>query len=55
MEVFGKRLDDFSAADKEDLGIVLSESSFSGMFTVSDAAAIMGKMYRRFDQKVFFD
>ena len=55
VEVFGKRLDDFSAADKEDLGIVLSESSFSGMFTVSDAAAIMGKMYRRFDQKVFFD
>ena len=29
VEVFGKRLDDFSAADKEDLGIVLSESSFS--------------------------
>ncbi len=55
VEILGKRLEDFSAADKEDLGIVLSENSFSGIFTVTDAAAIMGNMYRRFDKKTFFD
>ncbi len=55
VEVLGKNREDFTAADKEELGVVLAESSFNGMLTIKDTAAIMEALYRKFDKDYFYD
>lgn len=55
VEILGKNQKDFTAEDKEDIGVVLSESSFNGMLTIKDTVAIMEAMYSRFDKKRFCD
>ena len=49
----GKEPKDLKAADKEDIGVVLSESGFSGYMTVKDVIATMNAMYKKFDKADF--
>ena len=36
IRLLGKDIKDFTAADREDLGVVLSDSGFSGYLTIND-------------------
>ena len=51
--VFGKDLKSLTAGDKEKIGVVLSDSGFSGYLTISDIVPVMKSLYRRFDQTFF--
>ena len=53
IQIFGKNQSELQPADKEKIGVVLSESGFSGFLTVKDAAAILQTMYKRFDRENF--
>lgn len=51
--ILGKDLRDFTARDKEKLGVVLSDSGFSGYLTIRDILPVMKNLYRNFDQSYF--
>ena len=51
--VFGKDLKDFTPEDREDLGVVLADSGFSGYLTVNDIIPVLKNMYRHFDYTFF--
>ena len=53
--LLGKDIKDFSAKDKEDLGVVLSDSGFSGYLKISDLISILHNMYSRFDKALFIE
>ena len=53
--LLGKNRRDFSARDQENLGVVLSDSGFSGYLTVQDVMKILKHMYRSFDQGFFME
>ena len=52
-EVFGKPVVELTAKDKEQIGVVLSDSGFSGYLTVKDVANIMDAMYQSFSKTEF--
>ncbi len=49
----GKQPQELKAADKENIGVVLSDSGFSGYMTVKDVIATMTAMYKQFDKADF--
>ncbi len=49
----GKDIHDFTPADKERLGVVLSDSGFNGYFTVKEVAGILKNLYTDFDSEYF--
>lgn len=49
----GKEPQNLKPAEKEDFGVVLSDSGFSGYMTVKDVIAVMGAMYKKFDKVDF--
>ena len=49
----GKEPKDLKAADKENIGVVLSDSGFSGYMTVKDVIATMSAMFKKFDKSDF--
>ncbi len=49
----GKQPQDLKAADKENIGVVLSDSGFSGYMTVQDVIVTMNAMYKKFDKADF--
>lgn len=51
--VLGKELSKFSARDKEKMGVVLSDSGFSGYLTIEDLVPIMNSLYKKFDKEFF--
>lgn len=51
--VLGKDIKDFSPKDKEKIGVVLSDSGFSGFLTVNDVNSIMKNLYTEFDSESF--
>lgn len=51
--ILGKDLKNFTPRDKEDLGVVLSDSGFSGYLTVKDIIPILKNLYRNFDEPFF--
>lgn len=53
IEIMGRDIKDFSTADRQELGVVLSDSGFSGYLTVRDIVPILGACYEKFD-KAFF-
>lgn len=53
VNILGKPLKQFKAKDKEDLGVVLSDSGFSGYLTINDIIPIIENLYENFD-KLFF-
>lgn len=50
---FGKDPQEFSAADRAKIGVVLPDSGFSGYLRGRDVAAILRELYSRFDQDFF--
>lgn len=51
--ILGKDLQNFTPEDKEDLGVVLSDSGFSGYLTIKDIIPILKNLYRNFDNSFF--
>ncbi len=51
--VLGKKLQGFTPEDKEDLGVVLADSGFSGYLTINDIIPVLKNMYRHFDYTLF--
>jgi len=51
--VFGKPFDQLSLKDKQDMGVVLADSGFSGYLTIQDIARVMKNLYQLFDQDRF--
>ena len=51
--LMGKNVTDITAEDKQNLGVALSESGFSGYLTVEDVIAIMKNMYKGFNADAF--
>lgn len=50
IEVFGKPIDKLTLEDKENMGVVLSDSGFSGYVTVKDLLPVMSSLYLKFDK-----
>ena len=55
VRVMGQSCDPLSVQQKEEMGVVLSNSTFSGYLTVNQIAGIMGKMYHKFDRDNFLE
>lgn len=51
--IFGKSIEQMKAKDREDIGVVLSDSGFSGYLKLKDYIPVMKAMYSRFDEEVF--
>ncbi|MGN0447510.1 MAG: ABC transporter ATP-binding protein [Acutalibacteraceae bacterium] len=51
--VFGKDIKEFSPKDKEKIGVVLSDSGFSGYLTVKDVIPVLKSLYSEFDSRLF--
>ncbi len=55
VRILGKDIRECSARDREELGIVLSDSGFSGYLTVRDIFSILSGLYSKFDKAFFQD
>lgn len=53
LQVMGKEAGTLSAEDKENIGVCLADSVFSGYLNISDIVKIMKKMYKNFDENMF--
>lgn len=53
INVMGKDVTHFTNEDKEKIGAALSDSGFSGYFTVKDIVPILASMYSEFDFEYF--
>lgn len=53
--ILGKDIKNFTAKDKEELGIVLSDSGFSGYLRIKDIIPILQNMYSKFDKTFFLE
>ena len=53
IQILGKDLKNQTVSDKEDIGVVLAENTFSCMLTIKDIISIMNAMYKRFDKEQF--
>ena len=53
IEVFGKPIHEITQKDKENMGVVLSDSGFSGYVTVKDLLPVMSSLYSKFDKNSF--
>ncbi len=51
--LLGKPLSAFTPADRENLGVVLSDSGFSGYLRIRDLLPMLRALYRRFDEGWF--
>lgn len=51
--ILGKDLRDFTSGDRENVGVVLSDSGFSGYLTIKDIIPIMKSLYKAFDYSFF--
>ncbi len=53
VRIFGKDLQEFVSEDRENIGVALSDSGFSGYLTVKDIIPILKNLYRNFDYSFF--
>lgn len=53
--ILGKDIREFTAKDKEELGVVLSDSGFSGYLKIKDIIPILQNMYEKFDKSFFIE
>ena len=51
IEIFGKKLSDFKSKDKEKIGVLLSDSGFSGELKVKDIIPVLSAVYSQFDKE----
>lgn len=52
-EVLGKPAEEITAKDKQRIGVVLSDSGFSGYLTIKDLLPVLESFYPEFDRKDF--
>lgn len=55
VKIFGKDVKDITTEDREKIGVVLSNSGFSGYMTISDIVPILDAMYKKFDKALFLE
>lgn len=55
IHILGKDIKEFNVRDKEDLGVVLSDSGFSGYLTIKDIIPVLDNLYRNFDKTFFMN
>ncbi|MBD5465729.1 MAG: ABC transporter ATP-binding protein [Lachnospiraceae bacterium] len=55
IQIFGKDVRDLSKKDKEKIGVVLSDSGFSGYLSIKDIVPIMENMYDEFEKAYFLE
>ncbi len=53
--ILGKNLQSFQGKDKQALGVVLSDSGFSGYLTINDIIPVLNGLYDEFDKSFFID
>ncbi len=53
--MFGKDIRELGAKDKQDIGVVLSDSGFSGYLTIHDIIPVLENLYERFDKAFFME
>ncbi len=53
--LFGKSIKDITAEDKEAIGVVMSDGSFSQYLTIKQIIPVMSAMYKSFDKKKFIE
>ncbi len=53
VEVFGKKAADLGTEDREQMGVVLSDSGISEYLAVEDLIPVMKNLYTKFDEKSF--
>lgn len=55
IEMFGKDIRKLNKADKQKIGVVLSDSGFSGYLTVKDILPVLENMYDAFNKALFLE
>lgn len=53
IKVFDKTIDKLSEAEKEEIGVVLADSGFSGYLMIKDIVPILKSMYTKFKEEEF--
>lgn len=53
IEIFGKPISEIGVQDKEDIGVVMADSGFSGFLTIQDLIPMLKNLYRNFQEDVF--
>lgn len=53
--ILGKDIKKFNPEDKENLGVVLSDSGFSGYLTIKDIIPVLKNLYHNFDYPFFVE
>lgn len=51
--LFGKEIEELTQEDKQHLGVVLSDSGFSGYLTINDILPVIKNLYSSFDSNYF--
>lgn len=54
-EVFGKDCRELTPGDRERIGVVLSDSGFSGYLSVKDLLPVLGSLYQGFEREEFLE
>ncbi|MCM1161709.1 MAG: ABC transporter ATP-binding protein [Roseburia sp.] len=55
IQIFGKDVRELSKKDREKIGVVLSDSGFSGYLSIKDIVPIMENMYAGFEKAYFLE
>jgi len=55
VQLFGKAAEALTPREKEKLGVVLSDSGFSGYLTVKDLLPVLKNLYQQFNRNAFLD
>lgn len=53
INILGKHLQEFNAKDKQELGVALSDSGFSGYLSINDIIPVLNHLYNDFDKPFF--
>ncbi len=53
IEIFGKPITEIGVREKEDIGVVMSDSGFSGYLTIQDLIPMLRNMYPHFQEEEF--
>ena len=55
IRIMGRDIGEFGVGDRQKLGVVLSDSGFSGYLTVADTVPILSNLYKDFDKPFFLE
>jgi ABC-2 type transport system ATP-binding protein len=53
IEIFGKKVENLNVKDKEQLGVVLTDTGFSEYLCINDIIKVLYSIYKRFDKQLF--